>query len=79
MEAKGDGKLQNYHALDEVIYPEIEPGIISRQMIEKSYLEDGYKGEAARLHQLEPIVYERVSFLHLEFKSKVFLCTPSEI
>lgn len=50
-----------------VIYPEIEPGVISREMIEKSYLETGYKGEALRLHQLVPFRYENVVNLHLEF------------
>ncbi|XP_036317457.1 uncharacterized protein LOC118732429, partial [Rhagoletis pomonella] len=61
-------KLENLKSLDEIIYPEIEPGIISKQMIDKAYLEDGKTGEAARLHQMEPVVYERISILRLEFQ-----------
>uniref|UniRef100_A0A1A9ZVT4 Dynein axonemal assembly factor 1 homolog n=1 Tax=Glossina pallidipes TaxID=7398 RepID=A0A1A9ZVT4_GLOPL len=60
---------QNIKSLDEVIYPEIEPGIISKQMIEKAYLEDFYKGEAARLHQIEPIVYDRITCIRMDFKN----------
>lgn len=76
MDQRGDHKkLDNLKSLEEVIYPEIEPGIISKQMIEKSYLEDGHKGEAARLHQMEPVVYERITALRLEFKSKTSVLT----
>uniref|UniRef100_A0A1B0BLR1 Dynein axonemal assembly factor 1 homolog n=1 Tax=Glossina palpalis gambiensis TaxID=67801 RepID=A0A1B0BLR1_9MUSC len=60
---------QNIKSLDEVIYPEIEPGIISKHMIEKAYLEDFYKGEAARLHQIEPIVYDRITSIRMDFKN----------
>ncbi|XP_054743337.1 dynein regulatory complex subunit 3 [Anastrepha obliqua] len=62
-------KTENVKPLDEIIYPEIEPGIISKQMIDKAYLEDGKQGEEARLHQMEPVVYERISVLRLEFKN----------
>lgn len=71
---------QNIKSLDEVIYPEIEPGIISKQMIEKAYLEDFYKGEAARLHQIEPIIYDRITSIRMDFKSKTLslsLCLSS--
>lgn len=47
-----------------------EPGIIDRKMIETAYLEEGQKGEAKRLHQLEPVVYERINTMRLEFKSR---------
>ncbi|KAH8255536.1 hypothetical protein KR038_005241 [Drosophila bunnanda] len=53
--------------LDEVNCP--EPGIIDRRMIESAYLEEGQKGEARRLHQLEPVVYERIRTMRLEFKN----------
>lgn len=56
--------------IDEIIYPEIEPGIISKEMIEKAYLETGYVGEMARLHQMEPVVFDRITDLRLERKSK---------
>lgn len=60
----------NIKSLDEIIYPEIEPAIITRQMIEKAYLEFGYKGEAERLHQQEPISYSKITSLNLHHKSK---------
>ncbi|XP_065356813.1 dynein regulatory complex subunit 3 [Calliphora vicina] len=62
-------KIDNLKSLDEIIYPEIEPGIISKHMIEKSYLEDGYNGEEARLHQMEPVIYERITTLRLDFRN----------
>nr|DAA06417.1 TPA_inf: protein phosphatase [Drosophila ananassae] len=55
--------------LDEVIYPDIEPGIINRRMIENSYLQEAHKGEERRLHQLEPVVLEKINIMRLEFKS----------
>jgi len=54
--------------LEEINCP--EPGIIDRNMIETAYLEEGQKGEARRLHQLEPVVYDRITTMRLEFKSK---------
>ncbi|XP_046810039.1 dynein regulatory complex subunit 3 [Lucilia cuprina] len=62
-------KIDNLKSLEEIIYPEIEPGIISKHMIEKSYLEDCYKGEEARLHQMEPVIYERITALRLDFRN----------
>ena len=59
--------------IDEIIYPEIEPGIISKAMIETAYLETGYVGEMARLHQMEPVVYDRITDLRLEQKSRFHL------
>ncbi|KAH8287866.1 hypothetical protein KR018_003600 [Drosophila ironensis] len=53
--------------LDEINCP--EPGIIDRRMIETAYLEEGQKGERRRLHQLEPVVYERIRTMRLEFKN----------
>nr|NP_609325.2 TbCMF46 [Drosophila melanogaster]AAF52831.2 TbCMF46 [Drosophila melanogaster] len=53
--------------LEEINCP--EPGIIDRQMIETAYLEEGKKGEARRLHQLEPVVYDRITTMRLEFKN----------
>lgn len=63
--------------LDEVNCP--EPGIIDRRMIEAAYLEEGQKGEARRLHQLEPVVYERIRTMRLEFKSKHCGASNSDI
>ncbi|XP_016979107.1 dynein regulatory complex subunit 3 [Drosophila rhopaloa] len=53
--------------LEEINCP--EPGIIDRQMIETAFLEEGQKGEARRLHQLEPVVYDRITTMRLEFKN----------
>nr|XP_016925660.1 dynein regulatory complex subunit 3 [Drosophila suzukii] len=53
--------------LEEINCP--EPGIIDRSMIETAYLEEGQKGEARRLHQLEPVVYDRITTMRLEFKN----------
>ncbi|KAH8413125.1 hypothetical protein KR009_008188 [Drosophila setifemur] len=53
--------------LEEISCP--EPGIIDGNMIESAYLEEGQKGEARRLHQLEPVVYERIRTMRLEFKN----------
>ncbi|KAH8393167.1 hypothetical protein KR200_008090 [Drosophila serrata] len=64
-EEDGDEPLRGF--LDEVNCP--EPGIIDRKMIESAYLKEGQKGEARRLHQLEPVVYERIRTMRLEFKN----------
>ncbi|XP_070854184.1 dynein regulatory complex subunit 3 isoform X2 [Drosophila suzukii] len=55
--------------LDEVIYPDIEPGIINRAMIENSYLKEVHIGEERRLHQLEPVVFKKIQTLRLEFNN----------
>ncbi|XP_075151603.1 tbCMF46 isoform X2 [Haematobia irritans] len=57
------------NSMDEIVYPEIEPGIISKQMIESAYLDEGYKGEEAWLHRAEPVVYDRITSLRLDFKN----------
>lgn len=67
---QGRAKTANIKSLDEIIYPEIEPAIITKQMIEKAYLEYGYKGESERLHQQEPISYDNIKILNLHHKSK---------
>lgn len=66
-------KAANIKSLDEIIYPEIEPAIITKQMIEKAYLEYGYKGEAERLHQQQTISYENIHTLSLYRKSIMIL------
>lgn len=54
--------------LEEINYP--EPGIINLEMIKSAYLEEGQRGEMRRLHQLQPVVLERIKTLRLEFKSE---------
>lgn len=61
--------MENLKSLEEVIYPEIEPGIISKQMIEKAYLEEANKGVESSPQQFDPSVYERITSLRLDFKS----------
>ncbi|XP_060653207.1 dynein regulatory complex subunit 3 [Drosophila nasuta] len=53
--------------LEEINFP--EPGIINLQMIKSAYLEEGQRGETRRLHQLQPVVLERIKTLRLEFKN----------
>ncbi|KAH8263678.1 hypothetical protein KR044_012501 [Drosophila immigrans] len=53
--------------LEEINFP--EPGIINLEMIRSAYLEEGQRGETRRLHQLEPVVLERIKTLRLEFKN----------
>ncbi|BFF93917.1 dynein regulatory complex subunit 3 [Drosophila madeirensis] len=67
-QASGDESVEPARGfLEEINCP--EPGIIDRQMIETAYLGEGQKGESSRLHQLEPVVYERIQTMRLEFKN----------
>ncbi|XP_002052450.3 dynein regulatory complex subunit 3 [Drosophila virilis] len=59
--------LTNKTFLEEVNFP--EPGIINLDMIKSAYLEEGQRGETRRLHQLEPVVLERITTMRLEFKN----------
>ncbi|XP_002003083.3 dynein regulatory complex subunit 3 isoform X1 [Drosophila mojavensis] len=58
---------RNKSFLEEVNFP--EPGIINLDMIRSSYLEEGQHGETRRLHQLEPVILDRIKTLRLEFKN----------
>lgn len=60
----------NIPLLNEIIYPDIEPGIINKALIESCYLNDAQPGEERRLHQLEPVILEDIKSLRMEFKSK---------
>ncbi|XP_037927662.1 dynein regulatory complex subunit 3 [Teleopsis dalmanni] len=62
-----DSEKQDYKS--PIIYPEIEPGIIGKEMIEKIYFDEKYTGEKATLHKLQPMVYERVTEMCFEFKN----------
>ncbi|XP_033250255.1 dynein regulatory complex subunit 3 isoform X1 [Drosophila miranda] len=63
------GDDSNKPLLEEVIYPDIEPGIINRIMIENSFLQDAYRGEERRLHKMEPVVLDQITSIRLEFKN----------
>lgn len=70
----------NHDFLKVVNYP--EPGIINLEMIRTSYLEEGQRGETRRLHQLEPVVLERIEELRLEFKrkfKKIWILIPQKL
>lgn len=65
-------KMERSKVLLGVIHKELEPGVINDAMINASIVEQGYKGEAGRLAQLNPIVYNELSAIRLEFQSNVF-------
>ncbi|KAG4080724.1 hypothetical protein HA402_013254 [Bradysia odoriphaga] len=52
-----------------VIHKDLEPGVINDEMLERLILEQGFKGEAGRLARLEPIDYEKVTVLRIEFQN----------
>nr|DAA06416.1 TPA_inf: protein phosphatase [Drosophila willistoni] len=60
---------QSKPLLNEIIYPDIEPGIIKRGMIEASYSHEEHREEERRLHQLEPVILENIKTIRLEFKN----------
>ncbi|XP_034473858.1 dynein regulatory complex subunit 3 [Drosophila innubila] len=62
-----DSREPSRDFLEEINFP--EPGIINLEMIKSAYLEEGQHGETRRLHQLEPVVLERIKTLRLEFKN----------
>lgn len=66
--ASEQSREPNHDFLQVVNYP--EPGIINLEMIRNAYLEEGQRGETRRLHQLEPVVLDRIEELRLEFKRK---------
>lgn len=55
--------------LDDIIYHDVEPGILNSALIEDCYFEHAHRGEERRLHQLEPIVWERIKSIRIEFKN----------
>lgn len=52
-----------------VIHKDLEPGVINDEMLERLILEQGFKGEAGRLARFEPIKYENVTVLRIEFQN----------
>ncbi|XP_059616497.1 dynein regulatory complex subunit 3 [Phlebotomus argentipes] len=45
----------------------IDPGVINEKMLKSAIEEQGYRGEAQRLSQLEPINYAKITSIRLEF------------
>ncbi|GAB0093438.1 leucine-rich repeat-containing protein 48 [Sergentomyia squamirostris] len=45
----------------------IDPGVINEKMLRAAIEEQGYRGEAQRLSQLEPINYAKITSIRLEF------------
>lgn len=56
-------------ATDATFNKELEPGVISNEMLTKAILEQGHKGEAGRLAQLNELHLETVTVIRLEFQS----------
>lgn len=55
----------------------IDPGVINEKMLRVAIEEQGYRGEAQRLSQLEPINYAKITSIRLEFLSmQNFLLAP---
>lgn len=53
----------------QAIHKDLEPGVINDEMLERLILEQGFKGEAGRLARLEPIDYEKITVLRIEFQN----------
>lgn len=60
---------QEKNPLLRVIHKDLEPGVINDEMLERLILEQGFKGEAGRLARLEPINYEKITVLRIEFQN----------
>ncbi|XP_058064789.1 dynein regulatory complex subunit 3-like [Anopheles bellator] len=56
-------------ATDSTFNKELEPGVISNEMLTKAILEQGHKGEAGRLALLNQLHLETVTVIRLEFQS----------
>uniref|UniRef100_A0A182NNP2 Dynein axonemal assembly factor 1 homolog n=1 Tax=Anopheles dirus TaxID=7168 RepID=A0A182NNP2_9DIPT len=56
-------------ATDTTFNKELEPGVISNEMLTKAILEQGHKGEAGRLAQLNQLHLETVTVIRLEFQN----------
>ncbi|XP_053662638.1 dynein regulatory complex subunit 3 [Anopheles marshallii] len=56
-------------ATDSSFNKELEPGVISNEMLTKAILEQGHKGEAGRLAQLSQLHLETVTVIRLEFQN----------
>uniref|UniRef100_A0A182JCY1 Dynein axonemal assembly factor 1 homolog n=1 Tax=Anopheles atroparvus TaxID=41427 RepID=A0A182JCY1_ANOAO len=54
---------------DSTFNRELEPGVISNEMLTKAILEQGHKGEAGRLAQLNQLHLETVTVIRLEFQN----------
>lgn len=55
---------------ENIINKEIEPGVISEEMICHHIIEQGYKGEAGKLAAEESIRYDKIFQIRLENLSK---------
>ena len=67
-------ELDHQKIFNKIIFKELEPCLLSEELIKRAVLEQGPKGEAGRLFKLMEIQYDKVSILRLEFLSllKVF-------
>lgn len=53
------------------MFPELEPGVINKCMIDEAIESLHYKGEKGRLQKLDTVNYNKVNILRLELKSIV--------
>lgn len=56
-------------AINNIIFPDLEPGVINEEMITRLYVEQGPVGEAGRLARLDPVDYQRITVLRIEFQN----------
>ncbi|XP_055597477.1 dynein regulatory complex subunit 3 [Uranotaenia lowii] len=56
-------------AAESAIHREQEPGVISNEMLTKSIIEQGYKGEAGRLARMNEICLDQITVIRLEFQN----------
>ena len=54
----------------QVIDKDLEPGVITDEILTKVIYDQGYKGEAGRLSRLDRVNFDSVTVIRLEFQSK---------
>ncbi|KAL5278736.1 LRRC48 family protein [Megaselia abdita] len=61
--------VEKYNPLQQVVYPDLEPGVINRDMINEALESLHFKGEKGRLQKLDNLNYTKVTILRLELKN----------
>lgn len=64
--------VEKYNPLQQVVYPELEPGVINKDMINEAIESLHFKGEKGRLQKLNALDYTKVTILRLELKSMIW-------
>lgn len=60
---------EDTRAIVQVIHRDIEPGVIDDAMLKAAIVEQGHRGEAGRLAQLNAIDYTIITSIRLEFQN----------